>query len=169
MWTVPAVQVADAPLARELILRMCEVHGYAPGRGVNYLDGTLFAPGFTLEGASAYAIATDRYIRDTGDDQIVEEPVLADTLYHSSDDIADRRDEHFALYRSDVTLGGAPSTPQNMASTGSSSFSGFHSNHSSDPGLRTVGMRRSSERCDTRLASNTAAMSRPSEIGRAHV
>ena len=109
MWTVPAVQLADAPLARELILRMCEVHGYAPGRGVNYLDGTLFAPGFTLEGASAYAIATDRYIRDTGDDRIVEDTVLADTLYLSSDDLADRRDEHFPLYRSDVTLGGVAS------------------------------------------------------------
>ena len=107
-WTIPAVQLADAPLARELILRMCEVHGYAPGRGVNYLDGTLFAPGFTLEGASAYAIATDRYIRDTNDDQIVEEPVLADTLYLSSDDIADRRDEHYPLYQADVTLGGEP-------------------------------------------------------------
>ena len=30
--------------------------------------------------AAAYALAADRYIRDTGDDQIVEEPVLADTL-----------------------------------------------------------------------------------------
>jgi len=109
-WTIPAVQLADPPLARELILRMCEVHGYAPGRGVNYFDGTLFSPGFTLEGAASYAIATDRYIRDTGDDQIVEEPILADTLYLSSDDIAGRRDEHFPLYRSDVTLGGAPST-----------------------------------------------------------
>ena len=109
-WTIPAVQLADPPLARELILRMCEVHGYAPGRGVNYFDGTLFSPGFTLEGASSYAIATDRYIRDTGDDRIVEEPVLADTLYLSSDDIASRRDEHFPLYRSDVTLGGAAST-----------------------------------------------------------
>lgn len=109
-WTIPAVLLADPPLARELILRMCEVHGYAPGRGVNYFDGTLFAPGFTLEGASAYAIATDRYIRDTGDDQVVEEAVLADTLYLSSDEIAGRRDEHFPLYRADVTLGGAPST-----------------------------------------------------------
>lgn len=108
-WTVPAVQLADPPLARELILRVCEVHGYAPGRGVNYLDGTLFAPGFTLEGAAAYAIATDRYIRDTEDDQIVEEPVLADTLYASADDIASRRDEHYPLYRADVTLGGTPS------------------------------------------------------------
>jgi len=109
-WTVPAVQLADAPLARELILRMCEVHGYAPGHGVNYLDGTLFSPGFTLEGAAAYAIATDRYIRDTEDDAIVEEPVLADTLYLTADDLADRRDEHYPLYHADVTLSGAPST-----------------------------------------------------------
>ena len=80
-WTLPAVQLADAPLARELILRACEVHGYAPGSGVRYLDGTLFEPGFCLEGAASYALAVDRYIRETNDDQIVEEPVLADTLY----------------------------------------------------------------------------------------
>lgn len=108
-WTVPAVQLADPPLARELILRMCEVHGHAPGRGTNYLDGTLFAPGFTLEGASAYAVATDRYVRDTEDDQILDEPILADTLYLSADDIAARRDEHYPLYRADVTLDGQPS------------------------------------------------------------
>ncbi len=106
-WTVPAVQLADPPLARELILRACEVHGYAPGRGVHYFDGTLFEPGFTLEGAAAYAIATDRYIRDTGDDQIVEEPVLADTLYLSSDDLAARRDKTHPLYHTEVTLSGA--------------------------------------------------------------
>ena len=110
MWTIPAVQLADAPLARELMLRICEVHGYAPGRGVNYFDGTLFSPGFTLEGASAYAIAADRYIRETGDDQIVEEPVLADTLYLSAEDLADRRDEHHPLYRADVGLGGEAAT-----------------------------------------------------------
>ena len=51
MWTLPAVQLADGALARELLLRMCELHGYAPGRGVHYLDGTLFEPGFSLEGA----------------------------------------------------------------------------------------------------------------------
>lgn len=109
-WTVPAVQLADAPLARELILRVCEVHGYAPGRGVHYFDGTLFEPGFTLEGAAAYAIATDRYIRDTGDDQIVEEAVLADTLYLSSDDLAARRDKTHPLYHTEVTLSGVPVT-----------------------------------------------------------
>jgi hypothetical protein len=107
-WTIPAVQLADASLARELLLRTCELHGYAPGRGVHYLDGTLFEPGFTLEGAAAYAIATDRYIRDTGDDQIVEEPVLADTLYLAADDLAARRDQRVPLYHTEVGPSGAP-------------------------------------------------------------
>ena len=32
-------------------------------------------PGVSLEGVAAFAWATERYIRETGDDQIVEEPV----------------------------------------------------------------------------------------------
>jgi hypothetical protein len=107
-WTIPAIQLADAALARELLLRSCELHGYAPGRGVHYLDGTLFEPGFTLEGAAAYALATDRYIRDTGDDQIVEEPVLADTLYLAADDLAARRDQRVPLYHTEVGPSGLP-------------------------------------------------------------
>ena len=109
MWTLPAIQLADAPLARELLLRACELHGYAPGRGVHYMDGTMFAPGFALEGAAVYALAVDRYIRDTNDDRIVEEPVIADTLYLSADDIAERRDRNVPLYTTEVTPGGQPS------------------------------------------------------------
>ena len=108
MWTLPAIQLADAPLARELLLRACEIHGYAPGRGVHYFDGSMFAPGFSLEGAAVYAIAVDRYIRDTNDDQIVEEPVLADTLYLSAEDLAERRDRNVPLYTTEVTLSGTP-------------------------------------------------------------
>jgi hypothetical protein len=107
-WTLPAVQLADAPLARELLLRMCELHGFAPGQGVHYLDGTLFEPGFSLEGAAGYAIAVDRYIRDTNDDQIVEEPIVADTLYLSHDDLVARRDKRVPLFATEVTPSGAP-------------------------------------------------------------
>ncbi len=107
-WTVPAIQLADPPLARELILRACELHGYSPGRGVHYLDGTLFEPGFTLEGCASYAVATERYIRETGDDQIVEELILADTLYQLNDELAARRDEHHPLYHTEVTLDRRP-------------------------------------------------------------
>ena len=110
MWTLPAVQLADVALGRELLLRMCELHGYAPGQGVHYLDGTLFAPGFSLEGAAAYAIAVDRYIRDSNDDQVVEEPIVADTLYLAHDDLAARRDKRVPLYSTEVTPSGAPAT-----------------------------------------------------------
>jgi hypothetical protein len=77
---------------------------------VNYFDGTLFQPGFSLEGPAAFAIATDRYIRDTEDGQIVEDPVVADTLYLASDDIHARRDERLPLYSTEVTPSGAPAT-----------------------------------------------------------
>lgn len=115
IWTIPAVQLADPPLARELLLRACELHGYAPGQGVHYLDGSLFDPGFSLEGAAAFAIATDRYIRETGDDQIVDEPVLADTLYISSEEIARRRDQRIPLYSTEVTPSGTmPAHPYTL-------------------------------------------------------
>ncbi|MDB4881639.1 MAG: hypothetical protein JWL95_405, partial [Gemmatimonadetes bacterium] len=106
MWTLPAVQLADTGLARELLLRMCELHGYAPGRGVHYFDGTLFQPGFALEGVAAYPIAVDRYARDTGDGAIVDEPAIADTLYLASDDLRDRRDRRVTLYSTEVSLSG---------------------------------------------------------------
>ncbi len=108
MWTIPAVQLADPPLARELLLRMCELHGYAPGRGVHYLDGTLFEPGFSLEGVAGYPLAVDRYIRDTGDDRIVDEPALADTLYLASEDLDARRDKRVPLYSTEVSPSGVP-------------------------------------------------------------
>ncbi len=108
LWTLPAVQLADTGLARELLVRACELHGYAPGQGVHYFDGTLFQPGFAIEGPAAYAIATERYIRDSNDDQIVEEPVVADTLYLSADDIAARRDARIPLFSTEVLPSGGP-------------------------------------------------------------
>jgi hypothetical protein len=107
LWTLPAVQLADGPLARELLLRACEVLGYVPGEGLHYFDGTMFEPGFTLEGLASYALATDRYIRGTNDDQIVEEPILAETLYVSSEDLAARRDADVPLYATEILPSGA--------------------------------------------------------------
>lgn len=106
MWTLPAVQLADNGLARELLLRMCELHAYAPGRGVHYFDGTMFEPGFLLEGVAAYPIAVDRYIRDTRDDAMVDEPAIGDALYLANEDLRDRRDGRVPLYSTDVTPAG---------------------------------------------------------------
>jgi hypothetical protein len=112
IWLLPAVQLADAVAAREVLLRMCEVHGHSPGRGVNYLDGTMFEPGFSLEGASSYAIAVDEYIVQTGDDRVVDEPVLAETLYGAHEDIEMRRHTQIPLYSTEVNPdGGIPAHP----------------------------------------------------------
>ncbi|MGZ7081113.1 MAG: hypothetical protein ACXVJT_16990, partial [Thermoanaerobaculia bacterium] len=107
MWVLPAVLLADQPLARELLLRVCELHGYAPGGGVHYVDGSLFEPGFSLEGAASYPIAVDAYIVQTSDDKVVEEPVLADSLYGSYDDIEARRHPTFPLYSTEVNPDGS--------------------------------------------------------------
>jgi hypothetical protein len=106
MWVIPAVQLADPGLGRELLMRMCELHGYAPGRGNNYIDGTLFSPGFNVESVAAYAIAIDRYIRDAEDDRIVDDPLIAETLYLVGEDLGRRRDERIPLYSTDVAVSG---------------------------------------------------------------
>ena len=106
MMTLPAVQLADPGLARELLLRMCELHGYAPGRGTHYFDGTMFEPAFSLEGAAAYVLAVDRYAVEAKDEQIVDDPVLADTLYLVNDEMAERRNAEMPLYSTEVSPSG---------------------------------------------------------------
>ncbi|CAN5186507.1 hypothetical protein BH23GEM2_BH23GEM2_09500 [soil metagenome] len=107
-WIIAAVELADPELARELLLRMCELHGYAPGSGIRYLDGTLFQAGFAIEAAAAYPIAFERYMSRTGDDAVLEEPSVAETLYAVWEDIESRRDGHRPLYSTEVTLSGEP-------------------------------------------------------------
>jgi hypothetical protein len=106
MWVLPAVQLVDQAMGRELLLRICEMHGYAPGGGAHYLDGSVFEPGFSLEGASAFPIAVDSYIVQSGDDKIVEEPVLADSLYGAREDIEVRRHGQLPLYSTEVNPDG---------------------------------------------------------------
>ena len=107
MWLAPAFQLADTALARELLLRTCELHGYAPGRGVNYIDGTPFDVAFCLDAAAAYPVAVDRYVAQTGDDRIVEDAPIAEALYAANDDIAASRHGSLPLYRTDATPSGA--------------------------------------------------------------
>jgi hypothetical protein len=107
-WVVAAVEIADPELAREVLFRVCELHGYAPGSGVRYLDGTLFQAGFTIESAAAYAVAVERYMSRTGDETVLEEPAVADALYASWEDLEARRDGHRPLYATEVLPSGRP-------------------------------------------------------------
>ena len=108
MWLVPALLLAEPALARAVLLRICELHGYAPGRGVNYMDGTPFDLSFCLDAAAAYPVAVDRYVAQTHDDRVVEELAIADALYASHEDIAAAMHSSYPLYRTDATPSGAP-------------------------------------------------------------
>ncbi len=107
MWIVPAVQLGDAPLARELLLRTCEVHGYAPGRGVNYIDGTPFELCPSTDAVAAYPVAVDRYVAQTGDERIVEDAAIAEALYAAGDDLAIQKHPSLALYRTECEPSGS--------------------------------------------------------------
>lgn len=112
MWLLPALHLGDREVAREVLLRMCELHGHAPGSGVNYLDGAAFEEGFSLEGAAAFAIAVDEYIVQTSDDAIVEEPALAEALYAANEEIAQRKHSTLSLYSTELgPTGVAPRLP----------------------------------------------------------
>lgn len=107
MWLVPALLLAEPSLARAILLRTCELHGYAPGRGVNYIDGSPFDVSFCLDAVAAFPIAVDRYVAQSGDDRIVEEPAIADSLYAAHEDIAAAKHASYPLYRTDVAPSGA--------------------------------------------------------------
>ncbi|MDQ6737150.1 MAG: hypothetical protein M3Z30_05585, partial [Gemmatimonadota bacterium] len=108
MWLVPALLLAEPALARAILLRICELHGYAPGRGVNYMDGTPFDLSFCLDAAAAYPIAVDRYVAQTHDDRVVEELAIADALYAAHEDIAAAMHGSYPLYRTETAPSGAP-------------------------------------------------------------
>ena len=107
MWLVPALLLAEPALARAILLRICELHGYAPGRGVNYMDGTPFDLSFCLDAVAAYPVAVDRYVAQTHDDRVVEELAIADALYAAHEDIAAAMHGSYPLYRTETAPSGA--------------------------------------------------------------
>jgi len=80
LWSLPALTLADPVLAREMILRVCEQFSHRPGEAIRYIDGSVLAPGIALDQWGAYGIAIERYIRETGDESILEEPIIGEVL-----------------------------------------------------------------------------------------
>jgi hypothetical protein len=107
MWTLPAVQLADGALARELLLR-CASCTATPRTRCPLPRWHAVRAGLRARGVAAYPIAIDRYARDTGDSAIVDEPAIGDALYLAHDDLQDRRDRRYSLYSTEVTPGNTP-------------------------------------------------------------
>ncbi|HEX9107280.1 MAG TPA: glycoside hydrolase family 125 protein, partial [Longimicrobiales bacterium] len=80
LWSLPALTLLDPWLARELLLRAFEQHSHRAGEALHYLDGAVLAPGFALDQACAYALALERYARESRDEHVREEPIVQDVL-----------------------------------------------------------------------------------------
>lgn len=80
LWSLPALTLADPVLAREMLLRAFEQYSHRPGEAIRSIDGSVLVPGIALDQWGAYGIALDRYIRDSGDETILEETIIADVL-----------------------------------------------------------------------------------------
>jgi hypothetical protein len=80
LWTLPALTLTDPLLAREALGRMFEQYSDRPGQRWRYIDGGMLAPGFMLDHLVAWALAVDRYVRETNDTAITDDPLVQDTL-----------------------------------------------------------------------------------------
>lgn len=89
LWSLPALRLADANLARELLLRAFEQFSHRPGAHLHYIDGNLLSTSFALDQFCAYPIALDEYVRETGDTTLLEEPIIGEVLGELDDLIAD--------------------------------------------------------------------------------
>ena len=106
LWSLPALTLADPVLAREMILRVYEQYSHRPGEAIRYIDGSVLVPGIALDQWGAYGIALDRYIRETGDETILEEPIIADVLRDVESSVYARLHPEVFLAASDLLPSG---------------------------------------------------------------
>lgn len=106
LWSLPALQLADTRLARELLLRAFEQYSHRPGADRHYLDGTTLSGEFSLGQFCAYAVALDRYLRDTGDETILNEQIVRQVLEELADLVRDHLHPEIFLGATEVDTGG---------------------------------------------------------------
>jgi hypothetical protein len=105
-WTLPSITMTDPLLARELLRDAFEVYSAQPGLRLRYLDGGVFEPGFCLEQVLLYPLAVDRYIRETDDQSLLDDPLIQDVLREIDGGLDGRLDEDVLLCSTDLLPGG---------------------------------------------------------------
>ncbi len=110
LWSLPAIQLADPGTARELLLRAFEQFSHRPGARSHYLDGGVVAPDFALDQFCAYGVALDRYIRESRDEGILDEPIIGQVLIELDDLLLDRLHPKVLLAATEVLPSGERAT-----------------------------------------------------------
>lgn len=74
LWSFPAILMADADFAREMLNYVFTRQIKNVGIHSRYIDGTVLEPGFELDELCAPVIALVRYVKVTGDRSILSDP-----------------------------------------------------------------------------------------------
>jgi hypothetical protein len=105
-WSLPAYALTDPLVARELLLRILEVHSDRPGNLKRYVDGGILDAGFSLGRACEYALAIDAYIDVTRDAGFADEPLVQQVLREMEDIVYGRLHAEIFLGSTEVLPGG---------------------------------------------------------------
>ncbi|MGH7505773.1 MAG: glycoside hydrolase family 125 protein, partial [Longimicrobiales bacterium] len=108
LWTLPALTVADALLAREVLVRAFELYSDRPGQRTRYIDGGILAPGFALDQLCAYGIALERYVEQSGDEALLDEPLIQDVLREIDEHLWSRLHPQVFLCATELLPSGDP-------------------------------------------------------------
>lgn len=79
-WSFPAILLTDPGRARRVLVESIRRGGANLANHALYLNGTELYPGFELDQAAAPILAVWRYVTDTGDDSLLDEPAVATLL-----------------------------------------------------------------------------------------
>jgi uncharacterized protein len=79
-WTIPALIVADPGLAREAIFRVFDAFSERAGEYLRYIDGGTYDPAFVLDQLLLYPWIADYYVRTSGDETLLDEPLLRQVI-----------------------------------------------------------------------------------------
>ena len=80
LWAFPAILMADAAYAREILTYVFTRQIRNVGIHSRYIDGTVLEPGFELDELCAPVIALTRYTETTKDETLICEPFVKQGL-----------------------------------------------------------------------------------------
>ncbi|MBE0600953.1 MAG: glycoside hydrolase family 125 protein, partial [Firmicutes bacterium] len=80
LWAFPAILMADAAYAREILTYVFTRQIRNIGIHSRYIDGTVLEPGFELDELCAPVVALTRYVETTGDETFIREPFVKQGL-----------------------------------------------------------------------------------------
>ena len=98
LWSFPAILMADAAFAREMLLYVFNRQSRNVGVHSRFIDGTVLEPGFELDELCAPIVALSAYIEHTGDKEFVGQPAVEAGVERILSVLSGKRHHAVALY-----------------------------------------------------------------------